>query len=807
MSETNTDKAKDSCSASKSVEEEAESFLQNLNVIVVDRDVTLDPKEYRNHYENLLSALKHAKSCEAALHDQSRELRRQLQVAASSSQDAKSQMDDLQSDLETVKSLLESANDREDRARVSVSKLQEELERLTDLVDRGEIESARKTSETAQLKNDVDEWKNQASIAAEKISTMEIELQKKNSQVEQLQLTYVEERKKQMSLKENLSEKDVEIKQLNERRDRVQKELEDNQAKLETKTNQCIDDQYTLQMVQSKVASLEKQLKEGNKAIAEKEQELKEEGARMSAVTTSLHQQKEKNALVGSQLAGVQLEAKKAAVELNRLMLDKTQLERNYASVKAASLRHQQGVLDAQAATRVSNDEAQLLKRELDEMRKREDQFNRNLLIMKRENAVATGRIKLTEDKVKKSGQDLQHNEQLIASLEKALAEAHGATTRQEIASRRLEAECDGLRQSTKDSRAVCQRLMDDVKMAEDRAQDLSKAAEELQSQSEAANKQHDATRVELNNSLKDLAAAQRETKELEQDRKSAQRLIDALRSELSTKDSALAKENHDCRREKAQKRRYADEISLLKKANAAHETTIQTQQTDLSRLGATIRKAEDTLSNQKREYDHVINERDILGTQLLRRNDELALLYEKIKILQSTQRRGELQYNERLDDIRLLKIRVRDLQRQLAISQGDQAGVNSLSRNLTLAQKELTREKLKVKALCDEMENPINVHRWRKLEGTDPAAYDMIEKMQMLHKRLLSKSEEVVQKNSLIQEHEKRHKDMEKDLARRPGHDAAKQINAYQHDIRKKSKQMKAMSSELNMQQAQVSG
>ena len=35
-----------------------------------------------------------------------------------------------------------------------------------------------------------------------------------------------------------------------------------------------------------------------------------------------------------------------------------------------------------------------------------------------------------------------------------------------------------------------------------------------------------------------------------------------------------------------------------------------------------------------------VINERDILGTQLIRRNDELALLYEKLKIQTSTLRK-----------------------------------------------------------------------------------------------------------------------------------------------------------------------
>ncbi len=46
----------------------------------------------------------------------------------------------------------------------------------------------------------------------------------------------------------------------------------------------------------------------------------------------------------------------------------------------------------------------------------------------------------------------------------------------------------------------------------------------------------------------------------------------------------------------------------------------------------------------------------------------------------------------------------------------------------------------------------------------------------------------------------------MEKNLARRPGFDVVEQMNSYQQDVKKKSKQMKAMASELNMHQAQVS-
>ena len=52
--------------------------------------------------------------------------------------------------------------------------------------------------------------------------------------------------------------------------------------------------------------------------------------------------------------------------------------------------------------------------------------------------------------------------------------------------------------------------------------------------------------------------------------------------------------------------------------------------------------------------------------------------------------------------------------------------------------------ERTKVKALSEELENPMNVHRWRKLEGSDPGTLEMIQKIQTLQKRLIAKTEEV---------------------------------------------------------------
>merc|ERR1719181_1639067 len=222
-------------------------------------------------------------------------------------------------------------------------------------------------------------------------------------------------------------------------------------------------------------------------------------------------------------------------------------------------------------------------------------------------------------------------------------------------------------------------------------------------------------------------------------------------------------------------------------------------------KLETIIEKGEREMERQRKELDEVINERDILGTQLIRRNDELALLYEKIKIQQSTLNKGEVQYRERLEDIRMLKLKINDLKRKLHMLKQQTSNIDVLRNEVYHLQRELLSERTKVKALSEELENPMNVHRWRKLEGSDPGTLEMIQKIQTLQKRLIAKTEEVVEKDLLIQEKEKLYVELKNILARQPGPEVAEQLSVYQTNLREKTKQMKAMAAELNMYQAQV--
>lgn len=119
--------------------------------------------------------------------------------------------------------------------------------------------------------------------------------------------------------------------------------------------------------------------------------------------------------------------------------------------------------------------------------------------------------------------------------------------------------------------------------------------------------------------------------------------------------------------------------------------------------------------------------------------------------------------------------------------------------------QKELLEQQQKIKYLTDELEKPLNVHRWRKLESTDIETYELIQKIQSLQKRLISKTEEVSEKDVLIQEKEKLYIELKNILAKQSGPEVTEKLQIYQQNLKERSKQLKEMVLELKNYQSQV--
>ena len=95
----------------------------------------------------------------------------------------------------------------------------------------------------------------------------------------------------------------------------------------------------------------------------------------------------------------------------------------------------------------------------------------------------------------------------------------------------------------------------------------------------------------------------------------------------------------------------------------------------------------------------------------------------------------AERQYLDRVEDIRLLKLDIKNMRhRNRLLTQGLFNTMNMRHEVLQL-HRDLNQERVKSRALEDELSTPLNIHRWRKLTGKDPERMDLIVKIQTLQK------------------------------------------------------------------------
>ena len=98
-------------------------------------------------------------------------------------------------------------------------------------------------------------------------------------------------------------------------------------------------------------------------------------------------------------------------------------------------------------------------------------------------------------------------------------------------------------------------------------------------------------------------------------------------------------------------------------------EDIISQKMGEIESMKCTLFNAVDEHEMTRKALSAAITERDILGTQMIRRNDEIGLLYEKIKIMQTVIARGEIQYGERQADLQLFRYKISELKSELKLS------------------------------------------------------------------------------------------------------------------------------------------
>ncbi|NWX19361.1 CFA58 protein, partial [Aegotheles bennettii] len=772
-------------------------------------DKTLE--KFRIEYEKLHAVMKKSHENEKRLMEKCRQLNAELLANSSKvatltklSKDDWETISSMKMEIEKAWKMVDTAYEKEQKAKEMINSLQEEIARLTNSMEQGSGLSQ------GQQHNIQDLLKFKEKITKERDQLL--------SEIVKLRQSLTEATEQQQDAERAKNEADESIMQLQQeiqlhqneasrearKKEKMEKELKNLLVEMDNKQDEIKNLQQHIHRNKEEQLKMEQHLKEqkilNEKAGKELEQlqtrnnKLKQESEQHSVMFEEVMQDIQQKT---AELKARDEEVTQMRLEISKLnkLRDVLQNKLRVAEEQKVDAEHERNTLKNQISglerdLEAAKKQAEIDKKAIDELVRERDMLSKNLVKATNATQKQINFVKLHEQSKKNLEAEIQNYKNEAQKQRKIIYQ--------------LEKERDCFINETSELKQKVLQNMKDIEIREMQICDYEKKIEESVIKLKQQQNHCETVRTERNLYSKNLIEAKDEIAEMKKKLKTVTHQLDHLKEEVTDKEAALVKAHLEHQQTEKEKESLKAELLKMKKQALETKRFIESQETEERRLLKIIAEADDERLKQKKEIDQVIHKRDILGSQLVQRNDEVALLYEKIKIQQSILNKGETQYRQRIEDIRLLKLEIKKLRREKGILGKTVANVEELRQEVHHMRKELLREQTRCKVLEEELENPLNVHRWRKLEASDPSTYELIQKIQKLQKQLINKTGEVIEKELLLQEKEKLYVELKHVLARQPGPEAAEQLQLYRHTLREKTKQLKVLSSELNMYESQ---
>ncbi|XP_042559391.1 cilia- and flagella-associated protein 58 isoform X1 [Clupea harengus] len=778
-------------------------FQQVLSELLGDKSL----EKFRTEYEKLTKALRKSHDSEKRLMTKCRELNAEIvsnsvkvSTALKLSQEDQTTITSLKKEIEKAWKMVDTAHVKELRADETIQVLKVEIGNLTKLVEQGaglSLGQEQSVGDLLKIKADLtkerDDLLKEVVVLRENLFSGMAGQQDLESQKEKAMETIAQ-------LQQSIQVRENECSREQRRKEKLEKELRQLHADLESKVSEIKT--LTLQTHRSKDEHqrMEQQLREQRILNERATKELEQ----LQMRNTKLQQENEQHGIGLEQLT---LDNQQRTSDLKMKEEDVVQMRQEIAKLtKVREVTQRKLCLTEEQKLEVEQQRDMLknqitgLEKEMELAKKQMEVDKKAIDELVRERDILNKNMIKAANATEKQMNMVKLHEQSKKNLEQEIRMYRDEAQKQRKIIYQLEKERDRYINEASDLTQKVLQHMEDIKVREMQIFDYKKKIAEAETKLKQQQNLYEAVRSDRNLYSKNLIEAQDEITEMKRKLKIMNHQIDQLKEEINSKESALVKEHLEFQRVEKEKEVLKAELQKLKLQAQETKLFIDNQEAEERKLLKIIADADAERLRQKKELDQVISERDILGTQLVRRNDELALLYEKIKIQQSILNKGELQYTQRVEDIRLLKMEIKRLRREKGILNKTVANVEDLRREVYHMQRELLKERTRCRALEEELENPMNVHRWRRLEASDPSTFELIQKIHSLQRRLITKTEEVVEKELLLQEKEKLYVELKHILARQPGPEAAEQLHIYQHTLREKTKQLKALASEMNM-------
>jgi hypothetical protein len=768
--------------------------------------------KFRIEYEKMHKAVVRSRHHASILYKQFEAFQSEYNSNLSFNQESvKSSMQDevilknLKGQIKIAEDAIDASNKREEASKEELRILRQEIMTLSSTVKQGVGLSAMQERTLNEL------------IAAKEASSRELETELENivhlrngisDVTDRIRVTDQQKRDREheiYELKERNAAKKADIDAELRNKERLERDLRELRVVVAVKSQEVRGKQDAVNRSTDDISILESQIKSQKQMLEKllKDQEglegrtlkLQQDCNEQITMTTQLIEENE--ALTKDlKVKEIELAKNKAEVKKVNKLRDALNKKNHAMEDQKVEAEHERRTLRAENETKLQ--EIERIKRSSDHVRKTIDDLTRERDILQNNS------LKTTSETNKHINSSLLYK-QTRHNLEVELSRDNKEVAELLKETNQLETERDYYVNEAAKLQALCVKGLQEIKEKELEIFEFKKKMIQADTKLKHQQNLYEAVQSDRNLHSKHLIESQAEISEMKRKLKIMNFQINGYKEDINAKDVALIKEVAENAKLEKDIEIITDEVKTLKNQNELAQAYIRSQLAEEMKLNQFVKEADLERSRQENALQVLISERDNLSAQLIRQNEELAKAYNQIKTQQSSLIRSERHYQERLKSIQQVLQEIRDLRDFDHALRDEISDLEPAKKAINRLQNEVTREKTRIKALEDELENPVNVHRWRKLEGGNPKAFEMIQLLHTLQKNLIAKTKEDKEKEELIQSKEQLYLHLKGILAKQVGPEAIEQVEEFQKILRDKQVQLKHMGVELNMYQAQV--
>ena len=595
----------------------------------------------------------------------------------------------LQKELEEAWKLVDQARANEARLKEQIEDLKEEINGLNAMIEDNAAQAEAKSEDMQELLAQRKALEVERDNQMELVGRLRADVAEMTREQQQLLANKRTSDARAADLEEQLTARKNEAGQEELRKGHLERELVTRKQEVEARQAEIDAQQDEIRLVQAEVEELQALMESRNSELDRLSSELDEANMRNRKLEKQVEDSMMANQNAFEDNSRLQAELRTSEDNVAQLRSESGKLQKLFETMQRKLRSSEETRAELTTQRDSLKGEIHSLERELEAAKRSGDNDRKRMEEMARARELMTKKMMQAGRETEMQEAMVRMHESTKKTLEAEIAGFRDDNERQRKQISQLERERDRNINEAAAAQAKSLQALEDAKAAEREIIDLKKRLSDMEGKLRQQQSLYEQVRGDRNIYSKNLIEAQDEIGEMKRKLKILNHQIDQLKEEITTKENHLQREHQSYEVLEGQKVKLKAELDKYRSAAQRYERDIASQQMEQDKLRKLVADADVECARQKTELEKVVRERDMLGTQLIRRNDELALVYEKLRIQQATLSRGEQQYRERLEDVRLLRMEIKRLRREKTVMTKSTSDVDDLRRELFQTQRE----------------------------------------------------------------------------------------------------------------------